>query len=74
MWVTCMMFYLQRQDLWEVVGGSETMPPEEDSNGALRKQRIKADKSMFALKTTIEKRCQSTFGMTRHQKMHETHS
>ena len=53
-WATCMMSYLQGQDLWEVVGGSETMPPEEDSNGALRKWRIKADKTMFALKTTIE--------------------
>ena len=30
------------------------MPPEDDSNGALHKWRIKADKVMFALKTTIE--------------------
>lgn len=53
-WETCMMSYLQGQDLWEVVGGSEVMPPEEDANGALRKWRIKAGKAMFALKTTIE--------------------
>nr|KAJ0193206.1 hypothetical protein LSAT_V11C800435150 [Lactuca sativa] len=38
----------------EVVGGSETTPPEEDVNGALRKWKIKAGKTMFALKTTIE--------------------
>nr|KAJ0192430.1 hypothetical protein LSAT_V11C800427740 [Lactuca sativa] len=53
-WETCMKSYLQGQDLWEVVGGSETTPPEEDVNGALRKWKIKAGKAMFALKTTIE--------------------
>ena len=53
-WATCMMSYLQGQDLWEIVGGSETTPPEEDVNGALRKWRIKAGKAMFSLKTTIE--------------------
>ncbi|KAG6471607.1 hypothetical protein ZIOFF_069051 [Zingiber officinale] len=35
--------YLQGQDLWEVVGGSEVMQPAEDANGILRKWRIKAD-------------------------------
>ena len=54
MWAICMMSYLQGHDLWENVGRSETTPPEEDSNGALRKWRIKADKAMFALKITIE--------------------
>nr|KAJ0196486.1 hypothetical protein LSAT_V11C700354880 [Lactuca sativa] len=53
-WETCMKSYLKGQDLWEVVGGSETTPPEEDVNGALRKWKIKAGKAMFALKTTIE--------------------
>nr|KAJ0202689.1 hypothetical protein LSAT_V11C500251950 [Lactuca sativa] len=53
-WETCMKSYLQGQDLWEVVGGSETTPPEEDVNGALCKWKIKAGKAMFALKTTIE--------------------
>ncbi|KAJ8767457.1 hypothetical protein K2173_017501 [Erythroxylum novogranatense] len=49
------MSYLQGQDLWEVVNGSEVMSPEiEDANGTLRKWRIKAGKAMFALKTTIE--------------------
>ena len=54
MWVTCMMSYLQGQDHWEVVSESETTPPEEDSNGALRKWRSKAGKAIFALKATIE--------------------
>ena len=49
-----MRSYLQGQDLWEIIGGSETMPAVEDSNDALRKWRIKAGKAMFALKATIE--------------------
>ncbi|KAH9779126.1 hypothetical protein KPL71_007607 [Citrus sinensis] len=54
-WATCIESYLQGQDLWEVVGGSEvTQPAAEDANGVLRKWKIKAGKAMFALKTTIE--------------------
>ncbi|KAL5848228.1 hypothetical protein ACOSQ4_006241 [Xanthoceras sorbifolium] len=54
-WATCIESYLQGQDLWEVVGGSEvTQPTAEDANGILRKWKIKAGKAMFALKTTIE--------------------
>ena len=53
-WETYMMSYLQGQDLWEIIGRSETMSSVEDSNDALRKWRIKAGKAMFALKTTIE--------------------
>ena len=54
-WSTCMMSYMQGQDLWEVVNGSEITQPEvEDANGILRKWKIKAGKVMFALKTTIE--------------------
>ncbi|KAJ9556278.1 hypothetical protein OSB04_010892 [Centaurea solstitialis] len=53
-WATCKMSYLQGQDHWEVVGESETTPPREDANGALRKWRIKAGKTMFTLKTTVE--------------------
>ena len=54
-WSTCMMSYMQGQDLWEVVNGSEITQPEvEDANGILRKWKIKAGKAMFALKTTIE--------------------
>ncbi|KAG6485792.1 hypothetical protein ZIOFF_054357 [Zingiber officinale] len=53
-WATCMESYLQGQDLWEVVGGSEATQPTEDANGILRKWKIKAGKAMFALKITIE--------------------
>ena len=53
-WATCMESYLQGQDLWEVVGGSEATQPAEDANGILRKWKIKAGKAMFALKITIE--------------------
>ncbi|KAD3336120.1 hypothetical protein E3N88_31639 [Mikania micrantha] len=54
-WSTCISSYLQSQDLWEVVNGSETVQPiAEDVNGVLRKWRIKAGKAMFVLKTTVE--------------------
>ncbi|KAG6517284.1 hypothetical protein ZIOFF_020669 [Zingiber officinale] len=53
-WATCMESYLQGQDLWEVVGGSEATQPAEDVNGILRKWKIKAGKAMFALKITIK--------------------
>lgn len=51
----CMESYLQDQDLWEIVGGSEaTQPTSKDTNGVLRKWKIKVGKAMFTLKTTIE--------------------
>ncbi|KAL0374947.1 UNVERIFIED_CONTAM: hypothetical protein Sradi_3410400 [Sesamum radiatum] len=54
-WSTCIMSYMQGQDLWEVVNGNEVIQPEaEDANGMLRKWKIKAGKAMFILKTTIE--------------------
>ncbi|KAF2296638.1 hypothetical protein GH714_000798 [Hevea brasiliensis] len=54
-WATCMMSYMQGQDLWEVVNGNEvTEPKAEDESGTLRKWKIKAGKAMFALKTIIE--------------------
>lgn len=46
---------MQGQDLWEVVNGSETLQLEtEDTNGILRKLKIKVGKASFALKTTID--------------------
>lgn len=54
MWSTCIMSYMQGEDLWEVVNGSEVMQPEvENTSGTQRK--IKFGKAMFALKTTVEK-------------------
>ncbi|KAL4183605.1 hypothetical protein AMTRI_Chr11g155950 [Amborella trichopoda] len=40
-----MELYLQGQDLWEIVGGSKTIPP----------TRENADKAMFVLKITVQK-------------------
>ncbi|KAL8132585.1 hypothetical protein AgCh_008168 [Apium graveolens] len=55
MWSTCIMSYMQGQDLWEIVDGSETAKPAtEDANGSLRKWKIKAEKALFALKTRVE--------------------
>ena len=51
-WAACMLSYLQWQDLWEVVDGSEATQPVVNENGNLRKWKIKTGK--FALKTTIE--------------------
>ena len=53
-WKTCMESYLQGQDLWEIIAGSETVPPALSKEDELRKWRIKAGKAMFVLKTTIE--------------------
>ncbi|PHU11858.1 hypothetical protein BC332_18788 [Capsicum chinense] len=54
-WSICMMSYLQGQYLWEVVHENEVTSPEaEDTNGIVRKWRIKAGKAMFALKTTVK--------------------
>ena len=37
-WSTCMLSYLQGQDLWEVIGSSEAaQPAAKDANGILRK-------------------------------------
>ena len=51
-WLTCMESYLQGQDLWEIVAGGETIPPENAET--LRKWKIKARKALFAIKTSIE--------------------
>ena len=54
-WATCMESYLQGQDLWEVIGSDKvTQPTGKDANGILWKWKIKASKTMFALKTTVE--------------------
>ncbi|GMI70867.1 hypothetical protein HRI_000756000 [Hibiscus trionum] len=54
-WSTCIMSYMQRQDMWEIVNGSEKEQPEtEDANEMLTKWKIKAFKAMYALKKTLE--------------------
>ena len=51
-WRSRIRSYLEGQDLWEVVNGSDTTPPENAE--ALRKWKIKAGKAMYVLKSTIE--------------------
>ena len=51
-WLTCMESYLQGQDLWEIMASGETTPLENDK--ALWKWKIKAEKALFAIKTSIE--------------------
>ena len=46
--------YLQGQDLWEIVGGSETMPPLAIEAEALRKWTIKEGKAILAIKIMVE--------------------
>jgi hypothetical protein len=41
-----MMSYMLSQDLWEVVNCSENTQPIEDTNGVLRKWKIKVSKAM----------------------------
>nr|KAJ0210601.1 hypothetical protein LSAT_V11C400160610 [Lactuca sativa] len=54
-WSTCITSYMQGQDLWEVVDGTEKAQPEaEDNNGVLRKWKIEAGKAMFIMKTTVK--------------------
>ncbi|XP_076932165.1 uncharacterized protein LOC143597574 [Bidens hawaiensis] len=53
-WSTCIVSYLQGQDIWEVVNGDSTAEPRVDTNGAVHKWRVKRGKAMFTLKTTVE--------------------
>ncbi|XP_070678039.1 uncharacterized protein [Malus domestica] len=53
-WATCMESYLQGQDFWAVIGNNEVTQLDEDTSSTLRKWKIKASKTMFALKTTVE--------------------
>ncbi|KAF9669738.1 hypothetical protein SADUNF_Sadunf14G0138400 [Salix dunnii] len=50
-WSTCMMSYMQVK----ICGRSETLQSKvKDTNGTLRKWKIKVGKTLFALKTTID--------------------
>lgn len=53
-WRSRIRSYLEGQDLWEVVNGSDTTPPSQENAEAFRKWKIKAGKAMHALKSTIE--------------------
>ena len=51
-WITRMQLYLPGQDLWEIVGGSETSPP--PSQDDLKKWKVGAGKVMYALPISVE--------------------
>lgn len=54
-WSTYIISYMLRHDIWAVVNGSEiTQSEADDAIGTLRKWKIKVDKTMCTLKTTIE--------------------
>ena len=47
-WSTCMMSYMQSQDLWEVVNENETVQQKaKDTNGMFMKWKIKVGKALF---------------------------
>ncbi|KAK3009164.1 hypothetical protein RJ639_014064 [Escallonia herrerae] len=56
-WKSCLESYLQGQDLWDVVNGADTTPPNAASESVevLRKWKIKAGKSLFVLKASTQK-------------------
>ena len=51
-WSTHMQFYLFGQDLWEIVGGSETSAP--TSQDDLKKWKVKVEKAMYALSISVK--------------------
>ncbi|XP_071728349.1 uncharacterized protein [Rutidosis leptorrhynchoides] len=58
-WKMCMEAYLQGQDLWELVAGSDVVIPIEtlEHGESRRKWKIKCGKALFALRTSISKEC-----------------
>ncbi|KAK3036233.1 hypothetical protein RJ639_030775 [Escallonia herrerae] len=52
----CMEAYLQSQDLWELVAGTDAIPSDVPENAeSRRKRKIKCGKALFALRTSISK-------------------
>ncbi|XP_071728146.1 uncharacterized protein [Rutidosis leptorrhynchoides] len=58
-WKMCMEAYLQGQDLWELVAGSDVIIPIEtlEHGESRRKWKKKCGKALFALRTSISKEC-----------------
>ena len=54
-WHLCVEAYLQGQNSWEIVGGTDTTAPTNDNAKALQKWQIKAGKAMFVLRITVQK-------------------
>ncbi|XVE81428.1 hypothetical protein DITRI_Ditri15bG0062500 [Diplodiscus trichospermus] len=51
-WSMYMESYLQGQDLWEIVSGKDVPPKADDT--ALNKWKVKANRAIFAIRTTVE--------------------
>ena len=51
----CIEAYLQGYDLWEIVDSKETASLGEENTEVLGKWQIKAGKTMFVLRTTVQK-------------------
>ncbi|KAH7844196.1 hypothetical protein Vadar_025334 [Vaccinium darrowii] len=51
-WQSRIKSYLEGQDLWEIVNGNDTKPPENAEK--LKIWKVKAAKAMYVLKSTIE--------------------
>ena len=56
-WKPCMKAYLQGKDLWDLFSGDETTTPENTPQNAelRRKWKIKSEKLLFVLQTSISK-------------------
>ncbi|KAK3001904.1 LOW QUALITY PROTEIN: hypothetical protein RJ639_022194 [Escallonia herrerae] len=55
-WRMCMEAYLQGQDLWELIAGTDAIPSDVPKNAESRqKWKIKCGKALFALRTYISK-------------------
>ena len=56
-WKLCMEAYLQGQDLWDLVFGADVVIPEDTPQNAnlRRKWKIKCEKALFALRTSINR-------------------
>ena len=51
-WSMRVQFYLMGEDLWDIVGGSNTTPP--TNLEELKKWKVKAGKAMYMLSITIQ--------------------
>ncbi|KAH0703207.1 hypothetical protein KY285_017485 [Solanum tuberosum] len=51
-WSTRMQYYFLGQELWDIIGGSDTTPP--TNAEAVKRWKVKARKAMYALTVSIE--------------------
>ena len=51
-WSTRMQYYFLGQELWDIIGGSDTTPPTDAE--AAKRWKVRAGKAMYALTVTVE--------------------